>query len=428
MTIPPNALETPSLPDAGGAKDAQGSVPRQRPLLWTMFLANFGVSTLWGSIGSIFLAVQLQTLNPDDKVGSFSLAISIGAFAGMIAAPIVGTLSDRTRTRIGGRAPWMIVGLVLAVTAAVLMAFGTTTVELIVEYAIMQIGGVFVTAPLVAHIPDRVPMARRGIFSSLNGLGIIVGAIAGQTIGAAFSGSIATGYIFVAVFFGVTVGIFLIVNSRQSNAGAPREQFAIVDLLRTFWVNPIKNPDFFWAFLGRLLIITGYYLVSSFGLYILQDYIGLNKHTAIDTVPILGGFTLVGIVTSTLISGPLSDKLGRRKVFIFISSAFLAVSILTPFVWPTITGMFIFAFLSAFGFGGYQSVDYALVTQVLPSQKDAGRDLGIINISSNLPQTFGAGAAGLIVTFLGGYAALFPIAAAVAIIGALAIIPIRSVK
>jgi MFS family permease len=424
MTIPPSALEMSSPTDPDGADPV---LPRQRPLLWTMFLANFGVSTLWASIGSIFLAVQLQTLNPDDKVGPYSLAIAIGAFASMIAAPIVGTLSDHTRTRIGGRAPWMIAGLVIAVAAAVFMAFGSTTTELIIGFAVIQIGTSLVVSPLIAHIPDRVPTVRRGIFSSINGLGTIVGALAGQAIGAAFSGSIPTGYLVVAVFFAVTVTIFLIVNARRSNVGVPREPYELVDLLRTFWVNPIKHPDFFWAFTGRLLIITGYYLVSAFQLYILQDYIGLGSD-AVRYVPVVGGFVLVGIVISTLIAGPLSDKLGRRKVFIFIASVVLAVAILTPLFWPTLTGMFVYAFVSGFGFGAYQAVDYALVTQVLPSQQDAGRDLGIINITASLPQTFGAAAAGLIVILFSGYAALFPLAAAVVIVGALAIIPVRSVR
>ena len=161
-------------------------------------------------------------------------------------------------------------GLIVAFGATVFMAFGTTTVALIVGFAVMQLGTTFIVSPLIAHVPDRVPVSRRGIFSSINGLGVIVGAIAGQTLGAAFSGAVPTGYIVAAVILGVTVSVFIIVNSRQSNVDIPREDYAIADLLRTFWVNPIKNPDFFWAFVGRLLIITGYYLVSSFGLYILQ--------------------------------------------------------------------------------------------------------------------------------------------------------------
>ena len=313
MTIPPISLEaanSPSVPT--DADDTQGTLPKQRPLLWTMFFANFGMATLWGAIGSIFLAVQLQTLNPENKIGSLSLAIGLGAVGAMIASPIAGTLSDRTRTRIGGRAPWMIAGLVVTIAATVFMAFATSTLALIVGFVVVQVGTSFVASPLIAHIPDRVPTARRGIFSSINGLGTLVGAIAGQTVGAAFAGSIPTGYIVVAVLFGIAISVFLIVNARQSNVGVPREQYTFVDLLHTFWVNPIKYPDFFWAFAGRLLIITGYYLVSSFGLYILQDYIGLGD-AAVSQVPVVGAFVLVGIIVSTIIAGPLSDKVGRTK-------------------------------------------------------------------------------------------------------------------
>ncbi|NEN05347.1 SLC45 family MFS transporter [Diaminobutyricibacter tongyongensis] len=428
MTIPPISLEAADSPSNPVAFDHElSALPKQRALLWTMFVANLGMATLWGAIGSIFLAVQLQTLNPDNKVGSLSLAIGLGAIGAMVASPIAGTLSDRTRTRIGGRAPWMIGGLGVAVAATVYMGFATSTIELIIAFVVVQVGTSFVASPLIAHIPDRVPSGRRGVFSSINGLGTLIGSVVGQAVGAAFSGSIPLGYIAVAVTFGVAIGVFLIVNAGQSNVGVPREPFAVTDLLRTFWVNPIKYPDFFWAFTGRLLIITGYYLVGSFGLYILQDYIGLGAG-AVSVVPIVGVCVLVGIISSTIIAGPLSDRIGRRKIFIFIASAVLAVSILIPFVWPSVAGMLTFAFLSGFGFGAYQAVDYALVTQVLPSKENAGRDLGIINITATLPQTFGVAVAGLIVVLFGGYAALFPIAAAITIVGAVAIIPIRSVR
>ena len=186
MIVPP-----PTLPsDLDGLQKSKPALPKQRALLWTMFAANLGMSTLWGSISAIFLALQLQELNPDNKIGSLSLAIGIGAIGSMIAAPIAGTLSDRTRTRIGGRAPWMIGGLIVALAATVYMAFATSTPALIVAFAVLQIGTSFVAAPLIAHIPDRVPSERRGTFSSVNGLGTVVGALFGQTVGAVFANAI----------------------------------------------------------------------------------------------------------------------------------------------------------------------------------------------------------------------------------------------
>jgi len=73
------------------------------------------------------------------------------------------------------------------------------------------------------------------------------------------------------------------------------------------------------------------------------------------------------------------------------------------------------------------SVDYVLITQVLPSSAEAAKDLGIINITATLPTRVAAGAASLVITVLGGYTALFPIAAA-ALLGGLLLIPIRSVR
>ena len=320
----------------------------------------------------------------------------------------------------------MIAGLVVSVAATVYLGFATSTVALIIAFTVVQIGTAFVATPLISHIPDRVPAERRGTFSSINGLGILGGSLAGQSVGAVFATSIPTGYVVVAAFFAIVIVIFVIVNGRTSNVDVPRGRFSLGDLLHTFWVNPIKHPDFFWAFTGRLLLITGFYLASSFQLYILQEYIGLGKG-AVEVVPLLGLVLLVGIISSTIISGPLSDKLGRRKIVVLVAAVILAIALLAPFVWPTVAGMFVYAFVSGVGFGAYQSVDYALVTQVLPSKEDAGRDLGIINVTASLPQTFGAAAAGLVVTAF-GYGALFPIAATIVLLGAFAILPVRSVR
>ena len=90
MIVPPRTLPS----DLDGRPTSTPALPKQRALLCTMFAANLGMSTLWGSISAIFLALQLQELNPDNKVG-LTLAISIGAIGSMIAAPIAGTLSDR---------------------------------------------------------------------------------------------------------------------------------------------------------------------------------------------------------------------------------------------------------------------------------------------------------------------------------------------
>jgi MFS family permease len=84
-------------------------------------------------------------------------------------------------------------------------------------------------------------------------------------------------------------------------------------------------------------------------------------------------------------------------------------------------------------FGVYLAVDMALVSEVLPDpQNNAARDLGIFNIAGTLPQTLSPAIAPLFL-FMGSnsvpdYNTLFIVAAVYALLGALAIKPIKSVR
>ena len=83
--------------------------------------------------------------------------------------------------------------------------------------------------------------------------------------------------------------------------------------------------------------------------------------------------------------------------------------------------------LLGLGFGVFVAVDYAIMTEVLPSRDDSGRDLGIINIASALPQVFSPAIAAVLVTSLGGYRALYLTAAAAVLVGAVLVRQIRGV-
>jgi MFS family permease len=82
------------------------------------------------------------------------------------------------------------------------------------------------------------------------------------------------------------------------------------------------------------------------------------------------------------------------------------------------------------GLGAYLSVDLALVTDVLPNKEDdAGRDLGLFNIASALPQSIAPAIASAILLFTGGgYGAVFVAAGIVGVCAALAVSPVRTVR
>ena len=414
------------IEDAAGNEDPPAPIKGVRRLLAWIIPANFGIFLIWGAVPGILLPAQIAAqFGEADKVANLTIVATIGAFCSMLAQPIAGQISDRTRSRFGRRAPWIFIGSLAGGLALVGLAFANSLVGVIIAWSLVQITYNIAQGPLSAVMPDRVPLNRRGTFAALSGIGLMVGAIGGQIVGSMFLGSIAAGYVTFAVFSLVILTLFIIFNPDYSSKEVEREPFKLGDFLRTFWVNPIKHPDFFWAFTGRLLLYTGYFAVTGFQFFLLTDYFGVEKPG--EVIPMLGLISLAGILIATAVSGPLSDKLGRRKIFVFASSVVTGIAFLLPWVWPDITAWMIMTFISGLGFGMFQAVDTALMSEVLPSAKSFAKDLGVVNIAATLPQTLAPGVAGAIVLSM-GYAALFPVAIVLSIIGAFAVWPIKAVK
>ncbi len=132
-------------------------------------------------------------------------------------------------------------------------------------------------------------------------------------------------------------------------------------------------------------------------------------------------------LTATVGGGRVSDRTGRRRVFVALAafSQAIACALLTAF--PSFGVALVGAAFLGAGYGAYMSVDQALVTAVLPDAASRAKDLGIMNVGSVGPQALAPLAASLIIGSLGGYGVLFGTAGVVTIVGALMVYRIRSV-
>ncbi|MGO4593838.1 MFS transporter [Leifsonia sp. 2TAF2] len=411
---------------ASGSDDPPTPLNGLRRLMAWIIPANIGIYLIWGAVPGILLPQQITVLfGEEDKVANLAIVATIGAFAAMVAQPIAGQISDRTRSRFGRRAPWIIIGALAGGLSLVGLAFAGSFIGVIIAWTLVQISFNFAQGPLTAVMPDRVPLKRRGTFAALMGIGLMVGALGGSIVGSLFFNSIAVGYIFFAVFALVMLSLFVLANPDYSSRQLQREPFTMTEFLKTFWVNPIAHPDFFWAFTGRLLLYTGYFAVTGYQLFFLTDYFHIAHPEQV--IPLLGLLSLVGIIVSTLVAGPLSDRVGRRKPFVFASAAVVSLAFLIPWIWPDITAWFVMTIIAGFGFGMFQAVDTALMSEVLPSAKSFAKDLGVVNIAATLPQTLAPGVAGAIVLAF-GFVGLFPVAIVLGILGALAVWPIKATR
>ncbi|TPX00496.1 SLC45 family MFS transporter, partial [Schumannella luteola] len=187
--------------------------PLRKLLLW-LLPANISVFILWGAIPGILLARQVAEIDPSEtaKVANLALVTTIGAFAAMIAQPVAGAVSDRTRSRFGRRAPWMVGGALIGGLALIGMAFSNTILMIAIAWTMVQIAYNFVQGPLSAILPDRVPVRARGTFAAIGGAATMIGAIGGQVVGASLAQNVGAAYVGLAGFTLVVITLFVVFN------------------------------------------------------------------------------------------------------------------------------------------------------------------------------------------------------------------------
>jgi MFS family permease len=136
----------------------------------------------------------------------------------------------------------------------------------------------------------------------------------------------------------------------------------------------------------------------------------------------------VVVVAASLGGGRLSDRTGRRKIFVLMASVVYGVAMFVVAVANSFNGFLAGMAIGGLGFGIYVAVDLALVADVLPN-KDNAKDLGVFNIASALPFSIAPAVAPTILAVGGGsYGVLYAFAGICAVLGAIAILPVKRVR
>ncbi len=424
--LTPTGTITAHTPRPG---ESAASPPANRRLLPSLLVASLTLFATYGGLIAILLPTQIALLDETNKVQNLAIVTTTSFLFTLLAQPIAGALSDRTRSRFGRRVPWMVIGAVVGAIFLFGMGSLSDLLWITVFWVIIQVALNFLQASLTTIIPDRFPRSRRGGASAMMGLGTQLGMTIGIMTAGALASSFGVGYSVFAVAVLVATLLFAVLNRDWSSKDAAVDAFRWGSFFRGFWIDPRRHPDFAWAFAARFLLVLGYFVVTAFQLYLLTDYIGLALPDAQQAVVTMTLVAFIPTLIAIALSGWWSDRVGRRKVFIYAASAVMMLGLAVPLFLPTLTGMIIMSLINGIGFGVYMAVDSALMTEVLPSEgTSAGKDLGILNVATNIPQAMSPAIASLIITSLGGYPLLFVFAIVFALLAAVATAPIRGVK
>jgi MFS family permease len=412
-------------------------VTGQRVGAWFVIKYIAALTGLWVALitpASVTLALRVGQIDPTGKAASLALVASVGAACALFANPLFGALSDRSTSRFGQRKPFILAGFTIGVLAVLGIGLAPTVAMVAAGWAVAQIAFNASVAALIAILPERVPEGLRGRVSGFMGMTGQVGVVAGTFLIQIVGTTGAAMFIVPAVLGGALLLPFVLTLREAQRTREEVGRITAASLIGSLWINPFRHRDFGFAWIGRFLVWTSLYLLTTYKTYFLIDHLG---YTTASVAPILtlAMFVLaVGVAVSSISGGWLSDRLGRRKVFVVLASLLFVAAMLVVAFSTTVEGFLIGIALAGLGNGLYMGVDYALVAQVLPdSTSEAGKGMGVFNLSSTIPQTIAPMIAPALLAIgatgaAANYTSLYLSAAVLAMLGALFVTFIRRVR
>jgi MFS family permease len=434
MMFPPTPSDpaTASPSSAAATTDARDDIPggpQPRGFLPLFVVAWFGVTLALGTISGASIPKALAFLDDATKATNLSIITGAGGVMIIVITPLFGRLSDRTMSRFGMRRPWLIGGALVATVGVVILSVAQSLIATLVGWLIVQAG--FGASNMVIHalLADQIPRRIRARVAAAAGVATGLGLIVGAQIMAQLPNDERWAWFVVPGLIGVVLSTVVVFRFRDIVRTAPAPALRAADILSTYWLSPRRHPDFFWAFLSRFLVTMSITAISTFLLFIIIDRLHVPVTEASPVQALALVVFMIGNIVTAVLFGWISDRSGRRKAIVVVASALSAIGLVLTMMASDVGSILVGIAIVGAAQGAYVSVDVALMTEVLPSFDEAGKDLGIVALSYQIPQLLvPVIALPLLAAGGGGYDAFFVLAIGFAAVGGLAVLPIRSVR
>ena len=415
---------------AGAAPDQGPTTPVGPGFIALYALAYIGTILLFLAPLLVSLSLKVNALVGTDRApANLSLVAGVGAFLAMFANPFFGKLSDRTSSPWGMRRPWLVTGLLGGSIGILVVALAPDIGVVLVGWCLAQVFFNALLAALVAVLPDQVPVSQRGLVAGILGICLPIASVSGTYVVQLFTGNTLAMFLAPCAIGGFFILLFALTLPDRRLDAADRPAWSLSELAGTFYVDPRRNPDFAWAFASRFMFVLAYAFLTTYQAYYLLDQLG----SAEEDVPhqlFLATLAMSSVVVvASLLGGWISDRTGRRKVFVGAASVVFGLAMFVIALATGFNGFVAGMALGGLGFGLYTAVDLALVADVLPGADSAAKDLGVMNIAGALPSSVAPALAPAILAVGGGsYGVLYAVAGTCAVVGAGAVVRVRRVR
>lgn len=330
------------------------------------------------------------------------LLLTANALSQMIAAPIIGRLSDRW-----GRRPLLIISITGSIIAFLMLAFSKTLLMLFVSRIFDGLlgGNTALSRAYITDVTDDKTRAKGlGLIGAAFGLGFIIGPFAGGQLsrfGYMLPGLVAAGLSFLNL---IAVIIWLpeslTPEQKEKYRTSPYTAFSLNRLIKT-----LKQPC-----VGGLLQI-GLWFSLSFTLFqvnfvlVAKEQLNLDVQTTSLLLSLVG---VLAVLTQGVIIGRLTSMFEERKL-LFVSTIILALSLFAWSFSPNAVVLALILIPTAVSAGVTSVLSTSLLTKSI-HKEEIGGTLGL----SQAQQSF----AGVITPLIGGQLIQFVGAPAVGVLGA----------
>lgn len=415
------------------------------------------IGYLWQSLGTLILPDLVQQLvGPLQKGKALSLLEGIGTVMAVVWQPMMGAVSDRTRSRFGRRRPFIFGGTIGDVLFLTGLALSGSYWLVVVFYFLLQTASNTAQGPYQGLIPDVVPEDQRGTASGYYGLANLLGTLFGTVVAGLILAHIgrpaAVGSIIALLLVTMLVTVLFVPDRTLATRAAFKSPAEVV--WATF-TTPLAYPNFLWLMASRLLILMGIVGIQSFTLFYFSDtfFHGDNRATTTATTAVVGLVVALAIIV-TWPAARLSDLIGRKPLIVLggvIASFGILVLVFSGYRWlpepvlaplaqalklPELAAQTLVAgLLLGSGLGAFLSVDWAFITDVIPADQ-AGLFFGFSNIATAGSGVIARSIAGVLLDHFNagppvlrlpaGYPVIFGVFFLWLVVGTLLILKVRS--
>ncbi|MEV0228139.1 MFS transporter [Nonomuraea sp. NPDC050786] len=411
---------TPTLPTVGSR------------YIGLMVLAQFGVFLAFITPVGISLSIRVGELAPghEEYLGYIT---GVGGLVPLVAGPLLGALSDRTRTRFGRRRPFILGGMLLGVVSLLVMALAPNIPVLGLGWVLAQFGWGQSFGNLLTSQADRLPEEQRGKVAGLGGFATLVAPVIGVVMAGGLAGDALLLFLVPGAVGVLTIVLFVwLVDEADSRDLPAAEPLTVRSLLAMYTWSVRKYRDFSLNWAGRFAFYFGLTLNTTFTAFFFASRLGVKVEEVAGTLAAVAGLGVLATAAGAMGGGFLSDRLRRRRVFVLTAGAVYALGTVTMALSSSVPPLFTGSIICSVGLGMFSAVDQALALDVLPEREtNAGRYLGVFGFATSIPQSAAPFIAPLFLTAGGAeknYTLLYLVAAACTLMGGLVVLRIKSVR